>query len=632
MEARAKAGVERRRLVRLVKILALMVGLCPSLSLALEGLAAVNVYGGGWYDADVDLVIVECATMTPHTIVHGGTYGPCISPDGRQVAYIKNRNSIRISNIDGTGDHEIAANIGFSGEAGTALSWLPDGSIMWGAGSGINKVNSDGSGREHLCNMGDELIGVTFSDDGTRGAGFTYAWRAFAFDVCGGVKWYHGGCQGSISPSGRYSTHNQDHNTFHIRDFATGNIVQSFNSGVCGGGNLNNHKFSRHSDDWVMFTVCKSGSNGCPDDWDGSAEAWLVDRRNSQGYKIGDKMKAWDYHPAAAYGPAEPPEATEMTATPNSTSIEFNKTKQFTATVVDQFGNPMETQPEVTWEVTGSQNTVDAGLVSVGSEAGDYTVTATSGEFTATAGFSVVAYAPVDIKINCGGNAVSGTDWVSDQEYAEGGDPYSFDITADVAGATDPAPSEVYGTVRHMNHSYAFDVPDGDYTVRLHFVDAVEDDGRAMDYTIEGEQVITGMSIIQEAGGVARAMVKEFRVTVEDGELNVDGSQGTGNDVFEAGLEVLRVPPETVAFGHNPALSGVAPSRAFVVSTNGNCSIAIGSIGHHMVRVFSARGECVFERRGTQPGAYTFRPEVGGFYVVRVVSGGNTIDHHVVLP
>lgn len=537
-----------RRALLASGLLALLASSTP----ALTGLAAVNTYGGGWYDTNVDLVIIECSNMTQHKIVTGGAYGACISPDGRQVAYIKNRNSIRICNIDGTGDHEVTTNTGFSGEAGSALSWLPNDFIMWGAGNDVNRVKSDGTGRAKVCTMSDHLITATFSDDGTKGAGFTYAWSALAFDVCGSVKWKLGGCQGSISPSGAYSTHNTDHHSLHVREFSNGNLVKTIGLS----GNVNNHKFSRHSNDWVMYTTCTNGQNGCGG---GSSEAWLVEWRSGAKHKLGNLIKAWDYHPTAVYGPAEPPRATKLTIAPTEATVEFTKTVKLTGSVVDQFGTPMATQPAISWTITGAGNSINAtGLVTAGSTAGTFTATATSGTFSATASVRVVSYAPVDLKIDCGATA-SGALWTSDQTHASGGAAYDFGITADISGVLNPAPVSVYSTVRHQDHSYSFTVPNGTYKVRLHFVDAMAADGRAMNYTIEGRQVITGMSVVREAGGVNKALVKEFTTTVADGSLQIVASQGSGNDVFEAAIEVLRTDESSTRVA--PASAQTAPSR-----------------------------------------------------------------------
>jgi len=342
-------------------------------------------------------------------------------------------------------------------------------------------------------------------------------------------------------------------------------------------------------------------------------------------------MKAWDYHPTAVYGPAEPPRATKLTVTPASVTVEFTKTVKLTGSVVDQFGNPMASQPAITWTITGAGNTIStAGLVTAGSEAGTFTATAVSGTFTATASVKVVSFAPVDIKVNCGGNALSGTVWASDEEPANGGTPFTFDITPVVTGVTNAAPADVYKTVRHQDHSFSFAVPNGNYTVRLHFIDAVEADGRAMNYTIEGKQVITGMSIIREAGGVNKALVKEFTTTVSDGSLQIAGSQGSGNDVFEAGIEIVRTDSPVAGIVH--AAAAVRSPGAAVTSAGRSCGIAVHGDGRHTVKVYSAQGACVFERQGASSSVYAFNPAVGGLYVVRVVNAGNTVSHRIVLP
>lgn len=58
----------------------------PLPAYAIQGLAATLTYGSGWYDTNVDLVLVDCQdNMKQHKIATGGCYGPTFSPDGRRV-------------------------------------------------------------------------------------------------------------------------------------------------------------------------------------------------------------------------------------------------------------------------------------------------------------------------------------------------------------------------------------------------------------------------------------------------------------------------------------------------------------------------------------------------------------------
>jgi len=82
-------------------------------------------------------------------------------------------------------------------------------------------------------------------------------------------------------------------------------------------------------------------------------------------------------------------------------------------------------------------------------------------------------------------------------------------------------------------------VPDGTYLVRIHFADGASG-GRAMDYTIEDEKVLDDFSIADAAGGAGKAIVKQFTVTVDDGNgLQISARQDGGNDAFDAGIEII---------------------------------------------------------------------------------------------
>jgi hypothetical protein len=90
-----------------------------------------------------------------------------------------------------------------------------------------------------------------------------------------------------------------------------------------------------------------------------------------------------------------PPVLTKITVSPSSASVRTGGTQQFTATGLDQFGNPMNPQPTFTWSVSGGGIINSSGLFTAGSTAGGpFTVTAASGSVSGTASVTVTA-APV---------------------------------------------------------------------------------------------------------------------------------------------------------------------------------------------------------------------------------------------
>ena len=87
-----------------------------------------------------------------------------------------------------------------------------------------------------------------------------------------------------------------------------------------------------------------------------------------------------------------PPGLTAITVSPSSASVKTAGTQQFSATGVDQFGQPLNPQPSFTWTVSGGGTISTAGLFLAGSVAGGpFSVTAASGGVSGTASVTVTA-------------------------------------------------------------------------------------------------------------------------------------------------------------------------------------------------------------------------------------------------
>ena len=171
-----------------------------------------------------------------------------------------------------------------------------------------------------------------------------------------------------------------------------------------------------------------------------------------------------------------------------------------------------------------------------------YTLTATGAAGPATAQVTVTVIEPGDvhIKVNSGSNTYDVAGWERDDAYASDGSDHVWSQATDTTTDPDAAPAEVYRSVLHEAHSYSFPaLPDGDYTVRIHFVEGGTGSNRAMDYTIEGVLVLDDFQITSEVDNY-EALVKSFAVTVDDGNgIQIECAVGGGNDVFEAGIEIL---------------------------------------------------------------------------------------------
>ena len=94
-----------------------------------------------------------------------------------------------------------------------------------------------------------------------------------------------------------------------------------------------------------------------------------------------------------------PPVLTTITVAPASASVATGGTQQFTATGLDQFGQPVSPQPTFNWAVSGGGTINTAGLFTAGATAGGpFTVTATSGSISGTASVTVTAV-PADFTL-----------------------------------------------------------------------------------------------------------------------------------------------------------------------------------------------------------------------------------------
>lgn len=244
------------------------------------------------------------------------------------------------------------------------------------------------------------------------------------------------------------------------------------------------------------------------------------------------------------------PVLTTIEVSPSATKVDLGKTIELTAQTLDQIGEPIDAT--VSWKVEGPGSVSPAsGLSTVytapAAEAGPAVIVASSGTVTQRTTVTVIDPNALRMKINCGDNALAVAGWEPDDPYVTGGEDWTNPNTISVNGVEDAAPADVYKTVRHQDHSYSFDIDDGDYLLRIHFADAYGD--RQMTYVVEAKTVLENFDPVTAAGGANKAVVKEFPVTVADGNgLQIDCS-GSG-DVFEAGIEIIgagsTMPPQTI--------------------------------------------------------------------------------------
>jgi hypothetical protein len=141
----------------------------------------------------------------------------------------------------------------------------------------------------------------------------------------------------------------------------------------------------------------------------------------------------------------------------------------------------------------------------------------------------------------------AGNVWQPDKEYKKGGG-YGFgggdtiDRGADmkIAGTNDP---KIYQTEHWSMDSFIAEVPNGKYTVRMHFAETYEgidsEGPRVFDVKLQGAVVLKDFDIQKIAGGVQKALVREFKgITVSNGILQIDFASKLQNPAIN-GIEII---------------------------------------------------------------------------------------------
>ena len=138
------------------------------------------------------------------------------------------------------------------------------------------------------------------------------------------------------------------------------------------------------------------------------------------------------------------------------------------------------------------------------------------------------AAAPKDdrptVRINAGVTAPwtdsRGNVWLPDQGFFEGETVDRGPIS--IAGTSDP---DLYRTERFNMIAFSYPVPNGKYTVKLHFAETFEGivgpGERIFSVKVEGQHEIKDLDLWAKAGGSNRAYVETAEVKVTDGKLDI---------------------------------------------------------------------------------------------------------------
>jgi len=154
------------------------------------------------------------------------------------------------------------------------------------------------------------------------------------------------------------------------------------------------------------------------------------------------------------------------------------------------------------------------------------------------------------LRVNCAGTEPytdkAGNLWLADQDMESGKTWGAIDgLTVDrgdlgIAGTDSP---RVYETERYSMEGYKFSVPNGRYTVRLHFAETYSgitaDGQRIFSVIINEKTVLKDFDPYKEAGGFEKPVVKTIkRVAVTNGELAIGFTIDVQNPEIN-GIEIL---------------------------------------------------------------------------------------------
>ena len=133
----------------------------------------------------------------------------------------------------------------------------------------------------------------------------------------------------------------------------------------------------------------------------------------------------------------------------------------------------------------------------------------------------------------------SGNVWLPDQGFADG-TPNERDVNLAIANTKDPA---LYRTERYGMTAFSYPLPNGKYTVKLHFAETFEElstaGTRVFSYNVEGHE-FKDFDVFVKAGGMFKAYVETVNVEVKDGKLDITFTNNIENPVIN-GLEIIPV-------------------------------------------------------------------------------------------
>ena len=251
------------------------------------------------------------------------------------------------------------------------------------------------------------------------------------------------------------------------------------------------------------------------------------------------------------------------------------------------------------------------------------------------------------LQVNCGGAAVSGTNWVADEDYGSGTSTASVSNSINTSGVTNPAPQAVYQCCRYAttsgtNFTYTITglIDNGQYTVRLHFAENWFNGSgqREFNVLINGTQVLTNFDIYATAGAEFTAVVEQFTATANSSGTITINFNSTVNSALVSGIEVLSntlclAPTFTPAAGtyesaQSVTISTTTGGASINYTTNGTTpSSSVGTLYSTPVNLSSS---CTLQAIAFETG-YTSSAVTSGTYTIYSIAaqincGGSAVS------
>lgn len=154
------------------------------------------------------------------------------------------------------------------------------------------------------------------------------------------------------------------------------------------------------------------------------------------------------------------------------------------------------------------------------------------------------------IRVNCGAyepyTDKDGNVWAADQEWAAGqawGAEGGMTLDRGDLGITGTNAPRVYEFERYSMDAYKFTVPNGKYTVRLHFCETYEGimgaGERVFSVSLQGKEILKNFDVFKDAGGSLKPLVKEYKeVSVDNGQLVIGFTYNIENPEIN-GIEIV---------------------------------------------------------------------------------------------